>query len=481
MIYRIIFALYCLFMLAIGYYGYKKTETSEDFLVAGRNLGLGVSIPLFAAGFISGVAMVGHPSYIYDNGWSYVLVYPVGVAFGIFLLSTLAVRMRRVKLPLYTTPDWYSERYYSKTMRIWMAFLVTINMSLFVIMGIISSGAVLGPVLGVSYKTAVLLIGVVFVLYTAIGGMYSVAWTNVAQCTLLTVCIILTAIYSLIKAGGITAINTALMEIDPILLSPNLGGQISVAEQLAIAFSIGISCATTSTYHRMFYSARSDRVASGMIGLGGVVLTIVYSGILFIGLSGKVLLPGLVDTEAVFITLAGTMNPVFTAIVACGIIAAIQSSIDNQLLAASVQFSNDIYYKLINPEASEKKIMSISTWSVIVIGAICVYLAYIRLSTVINLYNFMATITAAAMGVPLFLGVFWPRATKEAAMACSILGFALSVIMWFKAPTLPSTLIIIPIQLVLMIVISNMTPKPPKKVIDNFFPEISRTKNSLEV
>lgn len=471
----LIFIIYCVFMLWIGYYGYKKTKDSSDYFVAGRSLGLGVSIPLFAAGFFSAASVLGMSSDVFENGWSFVAIYPVGLAAGWILLALVAPRFSRVRKNWVTTPDMYADRYYSpKVMRGWMSFFVTLHMALLVIMGLTGAGAILGPFLNISYEASVILVGIIFVIYTGLGGMYSVAWTNVAQFIALAISVCGAAIFGIYRSGGIAAINARLAEIDPAMLTATIGGDLSPTYIVGTAFTLALGCPILAYYHRMFMSARSERVAVGMIGFSSILLSIVYAGVLYIGLSARVLLPyDMVSVDGAFGSLIDIMPTLFGSIALCGVIAALQSSVDSQLLSASSVIASDVYKKLGNKsDVSDRELMNVSRNSTFLIGTICVIVAYFRPASIIRLYVTIHTLSSSVLFAPLMLGLFWPRCTREAGVAGSIFGF-IAALLWmiFGPESIPATLIVVPVCFILMIIISHLTPEPPEHVRETFFPE----------
>jgi len=467
-----IFILYCIGMLYIGWLGYKRTKSTSDYFVAGRTLGIWVAVPLFAAGFFSAASVVGQSAVAYKEGWSYFVIYPVGLSLGWVLLAIIAPKFSRVKKPWITTADMFADRYYSpKVIRGLLAVFLLLNMSLLVIQGLTGAGAILSAYLNISYELAVILMGIVFVVYTAFGGMFSVSWTNVVQFLLLFFAVGFSALFGIAKSGGLSNLSGLLYEFDPNLLTATFGGKYSISYIVGTILTLALGCPILIYYHRMFFSCRSDRVAVGMIGYGAVGLALCYLGILFIGLTARAILPtALVDAEGVFTALVNTMNPVVGAVVISGVIAALQSSVDNQLLSASSVASSDLYKKIINPEGSDEKVMKVSMWTTLIIGTICVVVAYFRPATIIQLYIFNTSLGVGVIFAPMVLGLYWSRTTKEAGIFGVIFGF-FGTILWiaFGIKTIPPALIILPANIIIMVIISLNTAKPPQSVTDTFF------------
>ena len=470
------FIIYCIGMLAIGVIGYRRTKTASDYYVSGRKAGLVVQVPLFAASFISSASIISYTGFAYTNGWCLLIMYGCGVAGGWIMLQLVSGRVYNANFEYNTSADLYCARYYSDKgyLRVFMAIFNMLLMLLYVVVGLTGIGTLLEVFLNVNYVVGVLIVAFVFLIYTVIGGSFSVAWTNVVQFILLFIGILLTAVAALSMTGGLSALNATIANVEgPVagfMHTFTSGGNVPWTKMIGVAIGIIFMCPIASYYHRIFFSSRSKKVAGSFIGISALFLIVTYFGIIIIGLSTRALIPSLENPERAFPTLVTMLPGVFAAVALFAIISAIQSTMDNQLLTAGSMIANDVYKKIVKPDASDKKVMKIAMISTLCVGVVATIVAAIRPALVVDIYNFIMTIAPTVLFPVFILGLYWRRTTKEAAIAGTIFG-TVAGLLWaiFGPSSIPCTLVIMPANIILVAVVSLFTPEPPKEVIKDFF------------
>ncbi|MGI6129356.1 MAG: sodium:solute symporter family transporter, partial [bacterium] len=172
------------------------------------------------------------------------------------------------------------------------------------------------------------------------------------------------------------------------------------------------------------------------------------------------------------------LPPAIGAVVLASVAAAMMSTVDSLLMVAGTAVSHDIYTMLINPKATDKQKMWVARLGVIVVGVLPLILLMSGIGGG-DLVQLIVALFSALMGagftLPVVLGVTWPRANKEGAIA-SMVGGILACFLWklfgntaLLDPVVPGFLV----ALVLIVGVSLMTPAPPKEAIDPFFSETS--------
>lgn len=472
------FIIYGVAMLYIGYRGMVKTRTLTDYYVSGRKDDLLMSVPLFAASFISASSIVSYTGFAYANGWMLFLIYGTGVAGGWIMLQIISSRMYSPKFEYSTSADLYCARYYEDAgfLRGFTGIFNMLVMLFYVVIGFTGIGTILEVFLNVNYAVGVLICSFIFLTYTVMGGSKSVGWTNQVQFVMLFIGIVVIGGVVLKMVGGLGALNSTIATltnangVTGYMHTFTSGGTISWTRIIGVSIGIIFMCPIASYYHRIFFSTRSKKVCGSFIGISALLLMLVYGGLVVIGLGAAVLSPGLANQEQAFPTIVTMLPPVFAAIAVVAIISAIQSTMDNQLLCAGSMISNDIYKKLINPQASDEKLMKLARNATLTLGIVATIIAVLRPALVLSIYNLIMVISPTVLFPCFFLGLFWKRATKEAAYVTLIFG-AVAGGAWalFGPPAIPCTLVIMPINIILMVVVSLMTPKPPQATVDLFF------------
>jgi cation/acetate symporter len=170
----------------------------------------------------------------------------------------------------------------------------------------------------------------------------------------------------------------------------------------------------------------------------------------------------------------GGLSPWLIGMLAVGGIMAAFGTITGMLIAGAGAFSHDIYYRILNPEASERQRMKVAKGATLVLAALVVLAA-------VNPPGLIAEITAVAFALagntlfPVFLlGIWWDRTNKYGAIAGMTLGIVItfaSLVFGSVCPVLhawlpptSSALIGAPLVITLMIVVSLLTPPPPDSI-----------------
>lgn len=207
------------------------------------------------------------------------------------------------------------------------------------------------------------------------------------------------------------------------------------------------------------------------IALGFNVLT--ATAVAIIGLSVRVLYPQMFSADAASTVYASQVLPPFLgALVMLAVIAAVLSTVDSVLLVAGPAFSYDIYYRLINPSASERTRLMVTRGSILILGAIPIILTLFQLSLVQFVVVAYTGILASIVVVPVLVGLYWRRASTGGAIASMAIGFGVCLL-WYAIgqpiinPVVPGVLA----SAVAMVVVSLATRPVPRENLRPFFTE----------
>ena len=474
----IIFIVYCIIMLIIGWLGAKRTKSSDDFYVAGRSFDMKVAVPLFAAAFVSSATMIGYTQFAYNNGWMLLIYYGGHLALGWILLQLFIPKLYSAKARWYTTSDLYATRFEDdKFMRPVIGTYNMLQMALYVIIGLMGVGTVLEVFLDVPYKVILIVVGVVFILYTAFGGMFSVAWTNVVQFVFLTVAVVAVGFFVMNQVGGLAAINGFLNTFsrdgleEGYMMTLTSGGQFPPLKIVGyILGAANIPCLVY--YHRVIFSVDSKKTAKGMLAWAVPALLLVYFSVTIIGLGGRIMLPDLQDSSQVFPQVVTLLPTALCVLAVAGIVSAIQSTIDSQLLSASSCFINDVYPAIVRKELESSKLLHFQKIITCVFGVLCLAFAVTEPAGLMDLYDLIIMMGPCVIFPSLTLGLFWKRTTKAAARFGVLFGAIAGGCWHFLGnPDIPATVIVLPISFLLMYIISKKTVGVAEETLSNFFEE----------
>lgn len=465
----IIILVFLAILLLIGLIVSKKVKDADDWMVAGKSLGVLPLTGTYFATIISSVSVVGYLGYYYGIGWGGWWNW-AGTAFTTFLCTLWFARKIRT-FGKVTLSDYLHERYGSKH-ALYGAIVISVAMIFFVSAQLAGSTAILTAITGWDRTISILVLALIFMLFTVTGGMNAVAWTDTFCALVIVVGVYLLLPKALGEVGGISQLTQTLASTKPSFLDPFAGGEMPLGLILSWIVTWGIGNFGAPQFITRFNSAKDVKSAEISQGWVGILLLAAYVPIMLIALAASLIFPGIEGADNVAPHVINTLlSPVGGGIVFAGLLAASISTADSVLLLGSTTIVNDIYKKEMNPQASSKEILKISRYMTVIITAIAVVFTLISNSTIMwiqaNAVGFMGSMLAMIV----LIGFAWKRANAQGAMAGMIVGLATAIIWyvlgkpfgWF--PILPSIFT----STIATVVVSLLTPPPPVEIQEKFF------------
>lgn len=479
----IFFIIYCLIILFVGYLGYRKTKTLGDFYLAGRQLNKWIAAGTFAGTFVSAITFVSWIGFGWRFGTAILPVYIFGCLIGYIVYAFVAPKLSMLadRNDIYTPSDFYERRFDSSFLRLWTTIFTIIGFTLYLGIQLIGTGVLFEVILGIPFIYGVIILGVVYTIYTLMGGMKSVAWTDAIQFSLFVIATLVAFAYVLPKVGGFSQMNASLAAIDVNLLTLNAGGAFKPLWIIGIGFAVTLVIPLHYGYMSRAMACKTPRDALGMVGIGSGILMVFYVAILVLSLSARVLIP---DVESIsgldkaFPTMVLEHFPVaLGAFILVALGAAVMSTTDSILLQVGSNISNDIFKRYINKDADDKKTLSVARIFVIIFAVITIVFALTKPAALYLIYNFFIVFLVAPYVAIFFFGLFWKKATKAGALTSAIVGGGIGIfiqalqIAKVAPPSLSfhPTLYAVPVSVILMIVVSLASKQYPDEHVKKWF------------
>jgi len=489
----VLVAAYFLGMLAIGAWASKKIKNTEDYLVAGRQLGFWVFVLLMIGTVASGMSLLGVSGLGFAAGWPTIweeIFVPLAIGFCIIFFG---VKLHNVaKTAGYVTvQDYLAHRYESPTALRTLSAVAGIIVSLIYLVGQYSAIAiVLIWLFQIPLWLALLIATLITTVYTAIGGLYAVAWASLIQSAILLIGVIIMAPIIIFYAGGFTHVNEYMASINPALVNPwNAAGAFAppYLVSFAVLLMVGLACAphvinNVLAIKDVKYFKWAPLVA--FVAYGVVIFLLKFTG--FAGAvmvkEGVFALPS-VPNAGDFVILYGIQYalPVMAlwAVFAVIVLAAVMSTTDRLMLTIGAMFSWDIYKKVLKPDADDKTVLLLSK-IVVVLSALGTMVLAINPPQMLAILIWMGIgVMLSTFAVPLLAGLYWRGATREGALAAMALGLVSSLVFgmlnYVKANVLGINFGTIPlhfsaysfiIAILAMVIVSYATKKTSAKVLD---------------
>jgi Na+/proline symporter len=485
--------LYFLAMLGIGVWASKKIKGTEDYLVAGRSLGFWVFVLLMIGTVASGMSLLGVSGLGFKAGWPTIweqIFVPLSIGFCIIFFG---VKLHNVaKTAGYVTvQDYLAHRYESPVALRTLSAVAGVIVSLIYLVGQYTAIAiVLMWLFQIPLWLALVIATLVTTVYTAIGGLYAVAWASLVQSAILIIGVLVMAPIIIFYAGGFTHVNTFLANVNPNLVMPWMpAGAFSPAYvvSFAVLLMVGLACA--------------PHVINNVLAIkdvkyfkwAPVIAFVIYGAVMFLlkftGFAGAVMvkegvftLPN-VPNAGDFVILYGIQYalPVMAlwAIFAVIVLAAVMSTTDRLMLTIGAMCSWDIYKKVLKPDADDKTVLLLSK-VIVVLSALGTMILAINPPEMLAILIWMGIgVMLSTFAIPLLAGLYWRGATREGALAAMAFGLVSSLtfglLNYVKATALGIDFGKIPlhfsaysfiIAILAMIVVSFLTKKTADKVLD---------------
>ncbi|MBO5424233.1 MAG: sodium/proline symporter PutP [Lachnospiraceae bacterium] len=435
-------------MLFIGITGAKKNKNADDYFLGGRNLGGWVAALSAQASDMSGWLLMGLPGSIYALGTN-----QAWIAIGLFIGTVLnwlfiSGRLRRYTIKAgnsMTIPEYLSNRFRDEK-KLLMAISAIVMVVFFLVYTASSFAAgakLFVSITDMNYHVALLIGAGVILLYTLFGGFIAVCQTDFIQGMMMLIAILAVPIVAIAVMGtgnivpnlvdsGLTVDSDVYLD-----LFKNASGEpISVIEVLSqLAWGLGYCGMPHILVRFMAIKDEKELSKSKTIAIVWVFLSLAVACI--IGVIGRAYLfpTVLADSENVFIEMIKKVFmddvkiPFIGGIFLCGILAAIMSTADSQLLVTSSSVAKDLFNGVLFKNLDSKKVMIISRVTVGVVAIVAFLIAWNPDSSVMGLVSNAWAGLGSAFGPTILMSLYWKRINLAGA-AAGMLSGGLTVIIW---------------------------------------------------
>ena len=437
-------ALYFVLMIGIGVFAWKRsTDTSEGYLLAGRNLPPSVAALSAGASDMSGWLLLGLPGALYAGGlveaWIGIGLFVGAVVNWIVVAPRLRAQTESYGNAL-TIPEFLANRFPERavSLRVVSAVVVVAFFTVYTAAGLVGGGklfetafAGLLPNAGMSdYMLGIWITALVVLAYTMVGGFLAVSLTDFVQGCIMVVALVVMPLVVMFGPGGSGGESIADVA-QPGFLSLSYGltflGFIS-----AVTWGLGYFGQPHIIVRFMAVRSVREVSAARNIGLGWMGVALI--GAIGVGTAGRAYAErnGIVveDPETIFIVLSDLLfHPLVTGFLFAALLAAIMSTISSQLLVSSSSLTEDFYRLFFRKDASEREAVNVGRICVALVALAAIAIAADPESEVLGLVSNAWAGFGAAFGPLIILSLTWDRMTGTGALAGLVTGAA-TVAIW---------------------------------------------------
>lgn len=497
----IAFICYLMMMIVIGGIYMKKTSNTEDYFLGGRGLSGWVAAMSAQASDMSGWLLMGLPGAVYAMGTGQAWI-AIGLFIGtVFNWVVISGRLRKYTIRAnnsLTLPEYFGNRFHDtkNVLLLISSIVIAIFFLVYTASALASGGKLFNTVFGLDYHIALTIGAFVILAYTFMGGFMAVCVTDFIQGLLMLVGLMIVPIiaFFLIGSGNVTDIlnesNVSGGATSFLNLMQSDGkplGFIDILSQLA--WGLGY-CGMPHILVR-FMAIRDEKELKKSKKIAIVWVLVSLGMAIFIGVIGRAFLfptvlgtEGAASTESVFMAMITKLftehyNLAFIGgIFLCGILAAIMSTADSQLLVTASAVSQDIYKGVIKKDAKEESVLIISRITVAIVAVLAYLIAWDPNSSIMALVSDAWAGLGSAFGPIVLMSLFWKRTNFGGAVAGIISGGA-TVLIWDYLPIIGgqtlsaatgiySLLVGFFLSLILIVIVSLCTKAPSAEIMQEF-------------
>lgn len=440
----IMFVLFVLATLGITYWAAKRTKTAKDFYTAGGGI-TGFQNGLAIAGdYMSAASFLGISGLVYLKGFDG-LIYSIGFLVGWPIILFLVAEQLR-NLGKYTFSDVASYRLRQTPIRVLAALGSLATVALYLIAQMVGAGQLIQILFGLDYEYAVIMVGILMILYVTFGGMLATTWVQIIKAVLLLSGASFMAIMIMYKVGFSfeTLFSQAVAAKKSIaIMAP--GGLVSDPIS-AISLGIALMFGTAGLPHILmrFFTVSDAKEARKSVFFATGFIGYFYILTFIIGFGAIVLLtndPTYLDPVKGGIIGGGNMSAIHTAhaiggnlflgFISAVAFATILAVVSGLTLAGASAVSHDLYANVFaRGRVDEMTEMRVSKYSTIALGIVAIILGIAFEKQNIAFMVGLAFAIAASANFPiLFLSMFWRKLTTRGAVYGGSLGLFTAIVL----------------------------------------------------
>jgi cation/acetate symporter len=439
------FFIFVAFTLFVTYWAARRTRSAKDFYAAGGGITGFQNGMAIAGDYMSAASFLGISAMVFDIGYDG-LIYSIGFLVG-WPIITFMIAERLRNLGKYTFADVASYRLEQKPVRVFAATGTLVVVTLYLIAQMVGAGKLIQLLFGMEYMTAVLIVGVLMVLYVLFGGMLATTWVQIIKAVLLLAGASFMA-FMVLKSVGFSferMFAKAVEVKESAGITTNImapGGLVSNPVD-AISLGIALMFGTAGLPHILmrFFTVKDAKearksvfYATGFIGyfylltfiIGFGAIMLVFTNPEFKDATGKLI--GGSNMAAIHLANA-VGGDYFLGFISAVAFATILAVVAGLTLSGASAVSHDLYASVLKKgQANDRDEIRVSKITTLALGVIAVLLGILfEHQNVAFMVGLAFSIAASANFPVLFLSMYWRGLTTRGAVVGGAVGLFTAV------------------------------------------------------
>lgn len=459
----IIIIVYLGVMVWVALWTGAKIKDLEDYSLAGRRLGYPLMLGSLIGATIGAASTMGKAGKAFEVGPMLFFV-SMGYGLGLVLFGVVSRRLRRSGL--WTIPEALKKRYGAgMELATGLAMMLAV-IALFggQIIGIGMIFSSIGESIGLTYRSSIAIAGGVLILYTLLGGLYAVAYTDMIQAMIMIVGIgLILPGFVFVQAGGWEGLSATVGTS----FSSGPGPGLTPLYFISILVIDCCFCMVDPGLWQRAGAARSDGVIRNSMFVATGVYFYWAIVCVLLGVLGVSLVPDVAErfgsTDAVIPALIVTsLPPVLIGLCLTGLMAVMMSTASVALLISGTTVANDIVAPLF-PGLDQRRLLLAARGTILVIGLLGLGFA-LFMKGIFDIILLAFAVYVSGVFVPVIAALYWKKATRQGAYVSSVVATVLVVVLYglkikYGLEVEPIFISLIT-SLVLMVAVSLATYRP---------------------
>lgn len=413
--------LYLILNLGIGLWASRRIHSTRDFVLAGRNLPLGLAISATFATWFGSESIMGAPAEFLKKGLLGIIEEPFGAALCLLLIGLFYAR-KFYRMNIITFCDFFRIRF-GRRAELLSAILIIPSYFSWIAAQLIAMGIVLKIVLGWEMLPCILLSSTVVITYTVWGGMWSISITDFFQTIMIIVGLVIVAILLYNRLDNPEQL-TSQMPADFFNFFPK-NTVYDHLHYIAAWITIGLGSIPQQDVFQRVMSAKTERIAVQSSIISSILYITIAMIPLFIGLCAYILYPELAsnDLQMIIPDMIMVHTPIFIRILFFGaLVSAILSTTSSAVMAPATVFGENIL-KFFKPDLTDRQLLFAIRVGIVVITVICISLATTR-ESIFELVAESSAFSLVSLFIPLTAGLYFPWATARGCILSMVAGLS---------------------------------------------------------
>ena len=446
----VFFVVFALLVLLIGFWGGRRATSSSEYLTARSSISAGQNGLAIAGDYMSAGAFLGLSGAIYASGLDGMFLAASYLASWPIVLFLVAEPLRR--LGKYSFADVLTHKLRERPIRILAGASTIVIVSFYLVAQMVGAGELISLLFGIGYGPAVIMVGLLMIVFSTLGGMRAATWVQIIKAVLMICGSAMIVVLALTRFGFSVSdlLRTAAANHPNGNTIMDIHG-FSLDAIATLSLGVGILFGTAGLPHILmrFFTVNDERAARVSVFYATCLIALFFTMLFFIGYGSIAILRG----DATYANASGALfggnnlapihlaravgGSVLAGFISAVAFATILAVVSGLIIAGASSATNDLVVGLSGRHLDERMRLRISRISALALGVLGIVFGLACEGQNVAYLLALATAIAASANFPLlFLAIYWDGLTTRGAVVGGTFGLVSSVVLTTMGPTI---------------------------------------------